>query len=150
VTPLEEKAMRTFALLVGLLAVAGLARADDNDPEPPSGSAAMRKITGTWNSVRMISKGKDRDYALASYTFAKDKGSYTMGKGKLVRTFTLKPDRKRPDVLEMTLENAKVPTRYFFKIEKGELYLVPDRSNDPKAKPDFSGMTTPVLVLKKE
>jgi uncharacterized protein (TIGR03067 family) len=150
VTPSKGEAMRTFALLVALLAVAGLARADDDDPEPPRGTAALRKLTGKWNSVRMILKGNERNYTSASYSFTKDKVTYTAGNGKLMRTMTFKPDKKRPDVLEMTPENAKVPTRYFFKIEKGELYLLPDRSNDPKTKPDFSGTTMPVMILKKE
>ena len=33
-----------------------------------------------------------------------------------MRTLTLKPDKKRPDVLEMTLENAKAPARFFFNL----------------------------------
>jgi len=143
--------MRTFALAVALLALAGPARAQDDDPEPPGGAAALRKLKGTWNSVRRISKGQEIAYTLISYAFEKDKVTYTAGKGKLVRTMSLKVDKKRPDVIELTQENAKVATmRYFFKVEKGELYLVPDRSNDPKAKPDFSGNTTMVMVLKKE
>jgi uncharacterized protein (TIGR03067 family) len=141
--------MRTFALTVALLAVAGLARAED-DPEPPGGSsAALRKLAGTWNAVRVISQGVEQPYDLTSYSFEKDKVINTLGRGKISRTLTLKLDKKRPDVIELTPENSKT-TRFFFKIEKGELYLMPDRTNDPKAKPDFSGKTTAVIILKKE
>jgi hypothetical protein len=145
-----EEAMRTFALAVALLAVAGLARADDDDPEPP-GSASLRKLMGKWVSVRRIAKGEEMAYTQLSYAFEKDKVTSSSGNGKLVRTMTLKVDKKRSDVIEMTGENVKVKTtRFFFKIEKGELFLTPTRSTDPKAKPDFTGGTGTVMILKKE
>jgi uncharacterized protein (TIGR03067 family) len=142
--------MRTFALTVTLLALAGSVRADEIDPEPPGGSASVRKLKGAWKSVRMISKGKERTYTSVTYKFSDDKVTYTFGGGKGTRTMTLKTDKKRPNVIEMTVENSKVTNRYFFKFEKGELYLQPDRSGDPKAKPDFTGNTISVLVLQQE
>jgi hypothetical protein len=141
--------MRRFVLLVALLAVVGLARADD-DPEPPGGSAALRKLQGKWVSVRRIIGGQEVAYTAATYSFTKDKGTYTTGSGKLVRSLTLKVDKSRRDVIEITRENAKAPTRYFFKIEKGELYLALARFKDAKAKPDFSGNAGSVLIFKKE
>ena len=71
--------MRTIALLVGLLAVAGLARADD-DPEPPSGSTAQRQLKGKWNSVKMLAKGAERPFDSVSYAFEKGKVTYAVGK----------------------------------------------------------------------
>ena len=141
--------MRTFALTVSLLALTGFARADEDDPEPSSGS--LHKLQGTWNSVRRITKKGTLRNTSTSYTFAKDKVTMTGGKGKLMRTMTVKADRKRRDVIEMTQENVKgVTTRYFFKIEKGELYLLPDRSGDPKAKADFSGEAGTVMIFERE
>jgi hypothetical protein len=142
--------MRTFALTVALLAVAGLARADDDDPEPPGGSsAALRKLKGTWISVRMIMKGKEGAYTSASYAFEKDKVTYTFGKGVTGRAMTLQADKKRRDVILMTPDKG-VTLRFFFKIEKGELYLTPAPA-DAKAKADFSGKErTAVIILKKE
>jgi len=141
--------MRTFALTVSLLALVGFAFADD-DPEPPSGS--LHKLQGTWNSVRRIAKGEEMAYTQISYTFEKNKVTYTAGKGKLTRTMTVKTDKKRPDALEMTQDNVKggAPMRYFFKIEKGELYLSPVRAGVADPKPDFSGNNGPVLILTRE
>jgi uncharacterized protein (TIGR03067 family) len=49
--------MRAFALSVLLLAVAGLCRADDVDPEPPGGAAALRKLQGDWKLVGLSIDG---------------------------------------------------------------------------------------------
>jgi uncharacterized protein (TIGR03067 family) len=138
--------VRTFTLTLALLALAGFACADEDDPEPPGGGA-LRKLHGTWNAVRMVFKGAEKTPPNVSYVFEKDKVTYTSGKA--ARPMTLKADRKRPDVIEMTPEKGTTQ-RFFFKIEKGELYLTPDRSKDPKAKPDFTGASMPVMVLKQE
>jgi len=136
--------MRTFALTVLLLALTGFAFADD-DPEPPA--ASLRKLQGTWNSVRRIIGGEEMPYTQVTYAFEKDKATHTLGSGKQ-RTLTVKADRKRSDVIEMTPDKGKT-ARYFFKIEKGELYLTPTRSTDPNVKPDFSGAKGTVIIYQR-
>jgi uncharacterized protein (TIGR03067 family) len=147
VTPTEGDAMRTFALTVALLALAGFTRADDTDPEPPG--ASLRRLQGTWKTVRILVKGREREDN-TTYTFDKDQVTYAFSdsnsKGGSYK-MTVKVDRERPDLIEMK-RNGGPPTRCFFKIDQGELYLVPARS--PKAKPDFTGKTAPVRVLKRE
>jgi uncharacterized protein (TIGR03067 family) len=144
--------MRTFALMVMLLALVGFARGDDTDPEPPgSGAAALRKLKGKWNSVRLLIKGAEKEYTTESYTFDGDKVTYNTG--KTTRKMTVKLDKNRPDTFELTPEDNKAALktmRNSFKIEKGELYLMPNRSTDAKVKPDFSGKSGPVLILKPE
>ena len=104
-----------------LLALPLLSRADDVDPEPPGGTAALRKLQGKWQSVRRIFNGKETTYANASYTFKKDKVTYALGKGT-AREMTLKPDSERTDGFALDQGNAKISgTHYIFKIEKGEL-----------------------------
>ena len=100
--------------------------------------------------MRRISKGVEQAYADASYTFNKDKVTYALGKGAS-REMKLKPDSKRADVFTIEQENTKVSApRYFFKIEKGELYLMPvTLAAKGKDKPDFSGNQAPVVVFKK-
>jgi uncharacterized protein (TIGR03067 family) len=133
-----------------LLALPLLSRADDVDPEPPGGTAALRKLQGKWQSVRRIFNGKETTYANAQYTFKKDKVTYAVGKGT-PREMKLKPDSKRPDAFALEQENAKIGApHYFFKIEKGELYLMPVTfASKGKGKPDFSGNAAPVIVFKK-
>jgi hypothetical protein len=142
--------MRTFALSVALLAVAAVARADDVDPEPPGGSAVQRKLQGKWESVRRVFNGGEKAYANQYYHFQKDKVTYALGKGT-PRTLTLRPDKKRTDLFALEQENAKLGgAKYFFKIEKGELYLMPVTFASKKGnKPDFSGNAAPVIVFKK-
>jgi len=84
-----------------------------------------------------------------SYTFSGDKVTLTLNE-KAGANMTLVADKKRRDAFEMTRDKSTITTKYFFKIEKGELFLVPNRSADPNAKPDFSGDTAQVLVLEKE
>jgi hypothetical protein len=140
--------MRTFALTVALLAVAGLARADDVDPEPPGGGP-FGKLQGKWQSVRRIVKGRESESAQASYEFKNDKVTYTLGKGR-PRTMTLKADKKRSDLFSMAEENARFNSgRYYFKIENGELYLVPAVWAKSDDKIDFSGKTAPVTIFKR-
>jgi uncharacterized protein (TIGR03067 family) len=142
--------MRTFALVVALLAVTDIARAEDIDPEPSGTAATLKKLKGTWNSVRIISGGMESPYARLSYTFDGEKATYrTIGPKKgLEREMTLKLDKNRKDSLELTYRTST--TKYHFKIEKDELFLVPDTRNDPKAKPDFTGNTNSVIVYKQE
>jgi hypothetical protein len=147
---LGGKAMRTFALAVALLAVTGLARAEDDDPEPPRSSAVLQKLKGKWVSVRRIIGGESMEYTQIGYSFEKDKGTYSTARGKRVQEMTYKIDKNRPDVIEITRATAKAPTTYFFKIENGELYLAPARFKNAKAKPDFSGTNGTVMILKKE
>jgi hypothetical protein len=135
--------MRAFALTVALLAVAGPSRADDVDPEPPG--AGVRQLVGKWESTKHVFKGAERPFTTTSYVFEKDKATCTFGKGK-VEERASKIDARRRAIL-MTYNGAT--KTHFFKIEKGELHLSIDRSNDPKAKPDFGGQTSPVVVFKR-
>jgi uncharacterized protein (TIGR03067 family) len=144
--------MRTLTLTVLFLSLAVVCRADDADPEPPGGSAVLRKLQGEWQSVRRVFNGKETTYPNATYTFEKDKVTYTLGKGKgKPREMKLKPDSKRPDAFALEQGNAKTSApHYFFKIEKGELYLMPVTFASKKGnKPDFSGNAAPVIVFKK-
>jgi hypothetical protein len=142
--------MRTLALTVPLLALPLVCHADDVDPEPPGGSAALRKLQGEWRSVRRVFNGKETTYANATYHFEKDKVTHAVGKGT-PRTMKLKPDSKRADLFALEQENSKIGApRYFFKIDKGELYLMPATFASKKGnKPDFSGNAAPVIVFKK-
>jgi len=144
--------MRTFALMAAMLALAGITRAEDTDPEPPGNTASLRKLKGTWVSVRRIVGGKEGAFAeMATYKFEGDKATYIFGKGsKSTRDMKFEADRKRPNAFRVIQENTKTVTKYFFKIEKGELYLTLDRSNDPNAKADFSGKVMPVVIYKQQ
>jgi uncharacterized protein (TIGR03067 family) len=125
-------------------------RADETDPEPPGGKALLGKLAGKWTVTKMVTKGAERKPPAGfTYTFEKDRVTYDLG-GRLNRVMKCEPDPKRRDVLTMTPEGSKVANRYFFKIEKDTLFLALDRSNDPRAKPDFTGNTGQVLVLAKE
>jgi len=128
-----------------------LGAADDTDPEPQGGGGAtLKKLQGTWKAVRYISaKGKPKNPPTFTYTFSDDKVTMTFGEKQGPNT-TIVPDRKRGDAFEFKRDTGKGSTKYFYKIEKGELYLVPNRSTDPKAKPDFSGTKTPVIIYQKE
>jgi uncharacterized protein (TIGR03067 family) len=142
--------MRTFALPMALLALAGFARADDTDPEPPGSSdPEVRKLAGTWKADRFIWQGKTpKGTPQTTYTFKGDKLSVDTGKSKY--TAKLKFDTKnRPFSFELTSADAKIMTRRMaFKIEKGELFLAAGFGKD--AKVDFSGESGAVLVFKKE
>jgi hypothetical protein len=143
--------MRTFALALALLALTSLTRADDVDPEPPG--QGVRQLLGKWESTKNVSKGVERPFTTTSYHFERDKVTCKYGaKSQTTQERTYKIDARRRAVL-MTYHGT---TRtHFYKIEKGELYLSIDRSKDPDAKkdpnvkPDFTGKTTPVLILKK-
>jgi hypothetical protein len=138
--------MRALALTL-MLALAAQCHAGDVDPEPPG--AGVRQLLGKWESVKHVSKGVERPFTTTSYAFEKDKATCTFGGGKGGPTRqerTYKIDARRRAVL-MTY-NGKTQT-HFFKIEKGELYLSIDRSNDLRAKPAFSGKTSPMVIFKK-
>jgi uncharacterized protein (TIGR03067 family) len=131
------------ALALSVFVVA--ARADD-DPEPPGG--ALRKLRGVWKNRAVLVQGKERE-AAATYVFAGDKVTYSFGTKGGKREMTLVPDKKRKDLFQMKEERGR-SLRYFFKFEKGELFLVPVRPTDADPRPDFSGDTAPVLILKRE
>jgi len=142
--------MRTLTLTALLLALPLVCRADDVDPEPPGGSAVLRKLQGEWQAVRRIRSGKETAFDKASYTFKKDRVTAVMGKGT-PREMKFKPDSKRPDAFALDQGNAKMSGSHFiFKIEKGELYLLPVTfATKADKKPDFSGNKAPVIVFKK-
>jgi hypothetical protein len=137
--------MRTITLTLTLLAAAASSRADDVDPEPPA--AGARQLLGKWQSTKNVTFGMERPFTTTSYDFGKDKVTCTYGpKGQTTQVRTYVIDNQRGAIL-MTY-NGTTRT-HFFKIEKGELFMSIDRTKDPKAKPDFSGKTTTVLILKK-
>jgi hypothetical protein len=137
--------MRTLVLTLALLTPAGLCRADDVDPEPPGGNA-VRKLQGKWQSMRRVAKGQETDFVTTSWVFEKDRAVCTFNGGQVERS-TIRADRSCPQAILLTGESRI--KRYFFKFEKGELYLSPDRTKDQKARPDFSGKVVTVIVLKK-
>jgi hypothetical protein len=89
----------------------------------------------------------------ASFTFEGDKASHSPDKGQTTLAMVLKTNKKLPNVIELTPADPKLASKavkYYFKIEKGELYLLRKFSDGPRANPDFSGKVGPVLVLKRE
>jgi uncharacterized protein (TIGR03067 family) len=141
--------MRTLTLAALLLAtcLADRQAVAGDDPEPPgSGPARLR---GKWVSVRRIQKGKETDYVNQStYAFQGDKVRYTWK----TQDYSMKVelDKKRPHAMTLTKDQTP-PKKYHYKIEKGELWLTLDRSNDPNSKPDFkaSGVSS-VFIYKRE
>jgi uncharacterized protein (TIGR03067 family) len=144
--------MRTFTLTLLVLALASFARSDDTDPEPPGATATLRKLNGTWNAVRQLTGVNERKVT-ASYTFEGSKVTYSTDKGQTTLQMVLKTNKKLPNVIELTPADPKLASnssKYYFKIEKGELYLMRKISDGPRPNPDFSGKVGPVLVLTKE
>ena len=110
----------------------------------------LRKLKGQWVSVRQLVGGKEKAFGgMATYAFDGNKAAYSSG-GRPAIPLSFEADRKRPGAFQVFRANDKTPTKYFFKIEKGELYLVPTRTSDPKAKPDFSGKSANVRILSRE
>lgn len=143
--------MRSFALLMGALIAAGVAvaaRADD--PEPPAGPAAFRKLQGKWAAARLTSGGRSTDAPSLglTYTFERDKLVIDSGKSP-ARSLTVKLVRKSPPfALECSVEGG--PSRpILFKLVKGELHLVTRGvPRDLDALTDFfSGNDVPVIVF---
>jgi uncharacterized protein (TIGR03067 family) len=150
---MRARAAAAFALALCLLC-ASHARADD-DPEPPDkGGALLRQLKGKWTVTRRVLRGKEtKGGGTLTYEFDGDK--VTVDTGSMKYTATVKVDaKKKPAVLELTREGAKAPTRSEFKIEKGELYLVPVPKYGlgvvEKEEDAFKGETRPLMVLKRE
>ena len=140
--------MTAFACVFALAACLCLTARADDDPEPRG--TPLRKLRGTWEGRVTIFKGR-RDAADATYAFGKDTVTRTHrsnGKSDTDKA-KLTPDKKRKDLVEMKPEGGRA-VRYFYKIEKGELYLSPVRLTERDPKPDFSGNSAPVLILKRE
>src|SRR4051794_39733998 len=96
------------ALALSVLVVA--ARADDVDPEPPGGKASLRKLKGTWVSVRMLVKGGEKTHEGVTYTFDGDRADYTF---KTSAKRVMKFESKHPNTFQVS-EDGKAPaTRYF-------------------------------------
>jgi len=128
---------RSIAALV-VLAASGVTCAGD-DPEPPG--KPLRKLQGAWEVRAVLVQGKERNSG-GTYTFDKDKVTITPGSKGPRREMTVVPDKARKDLIEMKPDGGRA-VRYFFKFEKGELYLVPVRPTDAKPEPDFSGDNAP-------
>jgi hypothetical protein len=139
--------MRTITLMALLLVTTGFARADEVDPEPPD---TLKKLKGTWKAVWIISGGVGGTPTGHSYTFDGEKATSRSAYLVVATVMTVKLDRKRNDSLELLDRDRSRTTKYHFKIEKDKLFLVPDTSNDPKAKPDFTGKMNNVIVYKLE
>src|SRR4051794_4977654 len=113
------------ALLLALAAFAA------DDPEPPSDPSAL--LRGTWRSRVLVAGGVERAAGKGSsvvYTFERNRVTVTspLAKGVPVEMALSFPDKKRKDVLAVR-RGAQETLRYFFKIEKGELYLQPVRGD---------------------
>lgn len=130
------------------LATAGLVRAGDPTPEPPGN--VLARLQGKWKARALLIKGQKKD-SNVTYTFDKGKVTYSFGPGKgVTRELTVVPDKTRRDLISMTPKGSSRSVQYFFKLAKGELHLAPVRRDDAKPKPDFSGDTAPVLILRRE
>jgi hypothetical protein len=130
-----------------LLALAALARTADPDPEPPG--SPLRELEGAWKARAVKAKGETRMYE-ATYTFSKGKATITTTKGKGPREMEVVPDKAVKGLIEMRPKADGRAVRYFFKVEKGELFLAPVRPGEAAPKPDFSGDNAPVLILVRE
>jgi uncharacterized protein (TIGR03067 family) len=138
--------MRRILIVVLALAVVTVARAADDDPEPPGGQTVLRKLQGKWTVVRRTYKGRDlKSSVVPTYAFAGDK--VTMDNGRLTYVAKVKIDAKaRPLSLVMTREDVKTTVRWAFKFENGALLAVANSG----AKEDFSGNEAPVMVLERQ
>jgi hypothetical protein len=139
--------MRTTACLLALmmsLALVALTCAADPSPEPPGNP--LSELQGTWKARAMLVNGKTREFDIV-YTFDRGKATSVSAKARATRKMTVVPDKTRKGLFEMKPEGGTRAVRYFFKIEKGELYLSPVRPGVADPKPDFSGTTAPVLIL---
>src|SRR5262245_28939665 len=103
--------MRTFVMLT-MLGLAGLACADDTDPEPV-GPGSLRQMQGKWHAVRAIINGQERVYTPVRYTIDGDQATYTYNNAGNWK-YTLKLDAKRPRVLTMTDQSSSSVRRYYF------------------------------------
>ncbi len=136
-----------LALAVGVT-LARPARAAEPDPEPPP--AALAALMGTWKSRAVLVKGDEKKSSI-TYTFSKDKVTINSPAGKGPREMPLTYDKAKPGMFELgAVAAGRPPVRYFFKIEKGELYLTPVRPSDKDPKPDFSGKAAPVIIFTRE
>jgi uncharacterized protein (TIGR03067 family) len=138
-----------------ILSLAVPARADD-DPEPPGkGGTLLRQLKGKWTVTRRVLQGREtKGGATLTYEFDGDKVTVDTGNMKYTAKVKVDAKKKKSAVLELTREGAKAPTRSEFKIEKGELYLVPAVSKkglgEEKEEDVFKGETRPLMVLKRE
>jgi uncharacterized protein (TIGR03067 family) len=140
--------MVRWPLLVLTLALAPLASRGEDDPEPPGGSAELRKLKGTWTVSRRIIGGKEsKPPRQITYTFEGDKLTLDSGLGKK-QTSKVKIDtKKRPFAIELTLEGTNTVRVGIYKIEKGELFLALVSAKAPKPPTTFDGTTGSVMVL---
>src|SRR5262245_21393373 len=122
---MSAKIAAVFALALCLLC-ASHARADDDDPEPSGkGGSMLRDLRSKWTVTRRVLQGRETKGA-ATTTYEFDGDEVTVDTGTLKYTAKVKVDaKKKPAVMELTREGAKATSRMEFKIEKGELYLVP-------------------------
>jgi hypothetical protein len=139
-------------LLIGSFAAAAAASwgcaGDDPDPEPPPGPSTLKRLQGTWGQVRTVPRSEKGTGERGDvYRFKGDQLVVNPG-GKDSAEYTVVPDRKRRGAFALRHNlTQEVVERYFSRIEEGELYLAVDRTDDPRAEPDFTGSGGPVFVL---
>jgi hypothetical protein len=128
-------------------ALVALTHAADPSPEPPGDP--LKELQGAWKARAILVKGVTRTSDVV-YTFDKGKATIAPGKSVAPRKMTVVADKTRKGLFEMKPEGGTRAVRYFFKVEKGELYLTPVRPSATHPKPDFSGTSAPVLIFTRE
>jgi hypothetical protein len=145
----EGRAMRGTLLVVLALSAVAVARAADDDPEPPGkGGAELRKLKGKWTLVRRIINTREvKASDGATYEFSGDKVTVTAPSSNYVARVKAEVKDKLL-VLHLSRENSKLTTRMACKIEKGELYLISlPLKGDVKQGDVFRGTIRPVMIL---
>jgi uncharacterized protein (TIGR03067 family) len=146
--------MRTFVLMLSLLALAGPAALADDDPEPPGGgSTNLRALRGTWKMSRMLSDKVKSEPANTSLTYTFEGDRFTIDSGKSrPRSYTVKVVARYPFTLECTPEKGGGKPGLLLKIEKDELFVVTARraKGIDQQKDIFAGEVAPVAVFKRQ
>jgi len=148
--------MRTFALAVALLVIAGGAAwsADSTDPEPTSGDAT--KMLGDWELAGIQARGKGIDLPLPVdqlkmvLTFQKGgklSGS-TMGQQQK-GTWKIDP-KKSPRHLDMNMGGGGGAGVGIYKIEKGQLLIGANQAQNNRPKDFDSADMTMTFTRKKK
>jgi len=141
---------RIVACLLLLLGSACLARAEDDDPEPP-GAPDGKKLQGTWDVVKALKGGKDDTQELknrgAYLVIEKNKFTFHEGRGGQPENMTVTFDaRKRPAHMDVRNPRGRETVRAIYKLEKGRLSIAFDEGDErPKSFDKAGGL----LVLER-
>jgi len=110
---------KTFLVVLALCVLAPLMTRADDDPEPQKVGPELRKLEGKWTVVRLMTKGREMKPTNTTYAFDGDKLTVEMN-GRTTMVAKVKIDaKKKPPVLELTREGAKVTTKMGMKLDKG-------------------------------